>query len=340
MGTTMKKAKARVAARWFATTVLAMALPAMVQAQEIDRDGSWSATVSSRGEADLRVRVWRADRDHRWETSLKLDERTAADVLDGFERGDGAVDFTIEREAGLLRFEGVFTGSRGRGDFTFTENADFRSTMRDLGYGRLDDDEVFSAALLDVGPRKADEMAEIGFDRLDFDELVSASIFEVDADFVSEMERAGFGHLDFDELVSWRVHGIDADFVAYAEETFDVVDHDEITALKIHGLTEEAARELNDLGFGTLDFDDMLAARIHGLTPDFVSSIRELGIGSIDFDDALAFRVHGITPDFVRDLEDAGFEGLDADELVRVRIMGLDDILKKRRPARRDPVRR
>jgi len=121
--------------------------------------------------------------------------------------------FELTREAGTLVFEGRVSRGRALGEFGFRESPDFRATMRDLGYGRLDDDEVFSAAMLDVGPVRARNMAGLGFDDLDFDELVSSAIFHIDADYLAEMSRGGFDDLDLGELISFRVFDIDAAFV-------------------------------------------------------------------------------------------------------------------------------
>jgi hypothetical protein len=209
MGARVKVRKTITKLSWIPVVVLVTMQPIGLGAQTVDKSGEWSVRVPRDAHSKIELRVWRHDRSDRWESSVQLDERTAAEILARLEAGDKEIRFTIEREAGTLRFEGSSTGSRGLGEFTFTEAAAFRSTMRALGFGRLDDDEVFSAALLDVGPRKAEEMAAIGFDRIDFDELVSASIFDVDADFVAEMERASFTDLDLDELVSLRVFDVD-----------------------------------------------------------------------------------------------------------------------------------
>ena len=265
-----------------------------------DSDGSWNARISEEGEGRLHIRVSRWDQDSRWESDLSLDPETGRRVLGQLPDGEGDVRFTVEREAGVLTFEGNFRRGRGMGEFAFTENEGFRDTMRQLGYGRLDSDEVFSAALLDVGQQLAREMDRIGFRELDFDELVTASIFDINAEYVREMRDAGLGDLDFDEYVSSRVFDIDAAFVA----------------------------EARHLGLGPLDHDDLVAMKVHGLDRDFMESLRDVDINLRDFDDALAFRIHGITAEWIRELQDEGFEDLTTDDLMKIRIHGLDDIMR------------
>jgi hypothetical protein len=344
---------------------LAIAAAALVSAHEAeawqaadDATGSWTARVADDG--TLRLELSRWDREGSWRSSVSLDPDEARDILASVRRSDGVADFRIDREAGTLSFQGRLRDGRGMGEFRFAQRPEFRQSMRDLGYVGLDDDQVFAAALLDVGPRHARSMTALGFSDLDFDELVSSRIFDVDADYLAEMDAVGFGDLDFDQLVSFRVFGIDGETVLATSESrlgpldaddivamkvhgitagavddalglFDDASFDDVVAMRIHGITPEFVRAADDLGFGSLDLDDVMAMKIHGLTNAYLASMSDVGVDLDDFDEAIAFRVHGIDADFVRDLREEGFSGLDNDALLRIRIHGLDEILRKRR---------
>src|SRR2546428_6149666 len=54
------------------------------------------------------------------------------------------VQFTLQREAGTIFFDGLFKDGRGVGDFRFEPNSGFISTMRNLGYDNLTSEKLFS----------------------------------------------------------------------------------------------------------------------------------------------------------------------------------------------------
>jgi hypothetical protein len=339
--------------------------PGFLAGQEADAEGTWTARLTDDEPPRLQLRISRWGDDDRWESGLGLEGAELRVVTRQLTGGDGDVTFAVTREAGTVTFEGTMRGSRGQGDFRFVEDPAFRSTMRELGYGRLDDDEVFAAALLDVGPAQARRMADLGFD-LDLDELFSSAIFDVDRDFVEDMDRAGYSDLPFDDLVSLRVHDITPETIADAQSLgFGQLDLDDVMAMEIHGVTPEYVESIEaagvplrdfddavafrihditpetfadarDLGFGPLDADDVMTMKIHGVTAEYIATMEEAGVSFSDFDDTVAFRIHGIDADFIRELESYGLEGLDNDDLLRIKIHGFDEILKKQRRVRRN----
>ena len=335
----MMKLKMILAMATFGMLVAASDSAAARQIDEARIDGSWTASFNAEENVDLRIRISRWSDDSRWDTRISLDRETAARIMEQATRSGGVVNVELVREAGTIVLEGRIDRNRGRGEFSFDEDPSFRSDMRDLGYGRLDDDEVFSAAVLDVGPRRAREaeMGRAGFDGLDFDELVSFRVFEIDGTFVEEAARLGLSHLDADDLVAMKVHNLTSEAIEDATAlNLGDLDFDDLIAMQIHDITPEFVEEANSAGFGALDLDDILAMKIHGLSARFVESMSEVGITLTDLDDALAFRIHDITPEFVREMRDEGFEDLDEEDLLQIRIHGLDDILKKRRRERRN----
>ncbi|MBO0857326.1 MAG: hypothetical protein J2P21_02510, partial [Chloracidobacterium sp.] len=47
------------------------------------------------------------------------------------------VHFTLQREAGMVLFDGLFKDGKGVGEFKFTPNGGFIATMRNFGYDGL-----------------------------------------------------------------------------------------------------------------------------------------------------------------------------------------------------------
>ena len=133
--------------------ILAMALGAAVA------DGGAQAKPTVEG-------TWRADDNNYWTRSdnqrwislqlqhdgsnngIGIPERDVPALAD--RRSDGPIHFILRRDAGTFDFTGRIADGRGRGEFTFTPDADFVSGMGRLGYARLSNDEVWRFAMHDV----------------------------------------------------------------------------------------------------------------------------------------------------------------------------------------------
>src|SRR5262249_40189561 len=76
------------------------------------------------------------------------------------------VQFTLQREAGVVLFDGLFKDGRGVGDFRFTPNSGFISTMRNLGYDELTTEKLFSMTIHDVSSSFINELKSFGYDKI------------------------------------------------------------------------------------------------------------------------------------------------------------------------------
>jgi len=127
------------------------------------------------------------------------------------------VNFRIVREAGTFQCEGFFKEGRGAGQWSLTINQNFVSAMRAHGYNNLSEDDLFTAAVVNVKAKTVDDLEAAGYDRLTWDEVVEASIFKVTAEFIREMKAAGFDNLTFKKLVEARIFDVDSKFVKEVE---------------------------------------------------------------------------------------------------------------------------
>ena len=228
--------------------------------------GTWAGRFSTDdARRPPRLQLTRDRRRGSWTSSVELDPAQVRDIL-ASTSGAGAVTFRIAREAGTLDFEGTVRGDGGSGIYTFREDPGFRDRMARAGFRGLDDDDVFAAAVHDVGTDGARRLGEMGFRDVDFDDLMSAAIFDVDEGLLQEAQAAGFGRPDLEDLVAMRIHGVTRDFLeGMSEEGFHFEDLDDAMAFRIHGITREYLRELRQDGFTDLDADEVLRIRIHGL---------------------------------------------------------------------------
>jgi hypothetical protein len=310
------------------------AVPTAADAQQVRP--TLSGTWNGRFRADAEQRPGRIslarDVNGRNRSQNDLPEGVVRAVLDQAGANDGVVTYELRGEAGTLRLEGRIRGTRGMGAFTFMEDPGFRDSMADLGYRGLDEDDVYAAAVHDVGRARVQELRGLGLGTMDWGDLMSAAIFDVDAAFVQEMRSLGVDIDEMDDAVAFRIHGVTPAFVREARSSgIGTLDGDDLVAMRIHGVTPEFMEAADAMGFDGLDFDDLVAMRIHGVSATWVDGMAREGFRFDDVEDALAFRIHGITPEFLQELREAGFDELDVDDVLRIKIHGLDRIIRRRR---------
>jgi hypothetical protein len=219
---------------------------------------------------------------------------SALEGLDLATRARHDVTFTIARDAGRFECEGYLTNGEGAGVFTFTPDPGFARSMRDLGFGGIDEDEQFAMALHDVSLEFARQMQRENLAEMDADKLVAFRIFDVSQEFIREIRREGLTATDADELVAFRIHGVSPAKIRELREAGIDADEDELIAFQIHGVSPEFIAEIERLGYANVDGDDLVAMRIHGVTPEYISDMQSRGLKDLSVDKLVALRIHGI----------------------------------------------
>lgn len=209
---------------------------------------------------------------------------------------NGAVRFSLVREAGTIDCEGSFTNGKGAGTFRFTANPQFISAMKSRGFdfeksnSKNDHDmnnKLFAATTLNVTTALADDLLSANFGKLDVDDLFKAAIFKVDSQFMREMKASGFANLTFEDLVKAKIFKIDADFV----------------------------RQVSASGFSNEPFESLVKMRIFKITPEFISEVRNTGLNNFSVEGLVKMKIFKINSDFIR-----SNPNLSVEELVRKRI--------------------
>src|SRR6266545_339634 len=326
--------------------LLAMCLAAAVAVGEPTQNSPARASqdrVTVRG-------TWRADYDNYWtrnnserwislqlqyedsNSGLGIPEREVPALAD--RRSDGPIQFTLRRDAGRFDFTGEVTNGRGRGEFTFSPNADFISGMQRLGYARLSDTDVWRFAMHDVSRDYVTDFKNAGY-QLDASELIKSRIHGATPAFAQQMKQEGAGKLDIDELVKMRIHGVTPEFIqAMRDLGYRDLPIDKLVQLRIHGVTPEYIKDMSAQGFKNQSLDDLVKFRIHGVNAEFIKSFADLGYKGLDADDLVKMRIHGVTPPFVRELSDLGYKNLPIEDLVKMRIHGVTpEYIRKMRDA-------
>jgi uncharacterized protein (TIGR03435 family) len=141
--------------------------------------------------------------------------------------------------------------------------------------------------------------------------------------YIQQLAQAGYSNLSADDLISFKIHGVTADYARSLQDIGFTPSLSEILSMRIHGVTSEYAQALRAAGFTNLTMDELLSGRIHGLTPEFISSLQDLGFSTLSFEQAITARIHGITPAFVREAQQLGLQDLTFNKIVALKIHGV-----------------
>ncbi len=207
------------------------------------------------------------------------------------------VRFQMVRDAGTLACEGYFKRGNGAGTFTFSQDPNFISEMRKMGYTGLNPKMLFSMAAHNVSLEYVRGLRSLKAAPSSADDLISMRIHGVSIEYIQELQSLGYRNLKADELVTMRIHGVTTDFI----------------------------RELNQLGYGSVPADELVTMRIHGATTDFIKELKSLGYAHPTIDQLVTMRIHGVNPDFIHRLQARGMKNLSIDQMVNLRIHGIVD---------------
>jgi ABC-type antimicrobial peptide transport system permease subunit len=214
---------------------------------------------------------------------------------------NGAVRFSLVREAGTIDCEGAFTGGKGSGTFLFTANRSFVDAMKSRGFdfetsrAKYDEDNIenrlFAAATLNVTTALADDLLSANFGKLHVDDLFKGAIFKVDSKFMREMKDSGFQGLTFEDLVKARIFKIDAEFV----------------------------KDVAAKGFSNEPFESLVNMRIFKITPEFITEVRNEGFQNIEIKQLVKMKIFNINAEFIRQARADGVP-MEVEKLVQKRI--------------------
>jgi hypothetical protein len=122
------------------------------------------------------------------------------------------VAFTIARDAGSFACEGWVANGRGGGSVTFAPSAAFISKLNALGYDPTDE-QIASAAIVDVSSSYIDGLASAGVDKPSFDDLLAMRALRVDGGYVSDLHSVGINVTAPRELIELKALEVNAAYV-------------------------------------------------------------------------------------------------------------------------------
>ena len=260
--------------------------------------GAW--TASTEGERPGFVQLNMVRTNSSWGNTTDLAALSGLTSAQISATSSSPVAFEMRRDAGVIKFDGVFRNGIGAGQFEFTPNRAYAETLHSLGTDLKSDDGDEETALFRL------------------------AMHDVSADFIREMQSLGYRG-SIDTYVRFRIHGVTPQYVRdFASLGFRNMSAEEMVRTRIHSATPEFVRTMRDRGYGDLAIDDYIRFRIHGVTPEFIDALRPLGYTKVDAGDLVRMKIHGVTPEYIKEMQGAGYSDVPVGELIRMRIHGVD----------------
>ena len=315
--------------------VLLAAAPAQAAASAHPITGSWTASVSDR---DDRLEFSMQFRRHQNSGNrFRIQDFSGLSPAQARATSSTNVTFELRREAGTIRYEGLFKGGDGAGTFTFDANEDFPATLARLGVswqgaergsdkwegGDADaEQQLLVLTIFDVSSSFIRSMQDIGY-KVPLEKYISFRLFSVDPAYVRDLAAVGFDHLTADKLVETRIHGATPDYIRQMRRAGEDLTLDKYIESRIFQVTPEFAAEMGRAGYPNLDRDMLVQFKIQGVTTDFIAELKALGYTRIPAEKLVEMRIHGVTPEFIHRLETAGYKHVPIDKMVQMRIFDI-----------------
>lgn len=173
--------------------------------------------------------------------------------------------FTIARDAGSFACDGWVAGGRGGGAVKFTPSADYIAKMNARGYDPTDD-QIASAATVDLSNAFVDGLAEAGLEKPSFENLIAMRALNVDAAYVNDLHSVGINVNTAHDLIELKALDVTAAYV----------------------------KTLAALGYSDLSSHQLVELRALRIDADFVRKVQAHGIAHPSVQDLIRLKSMGV----------------------------------------------
>jgi hypothetical protein len=170
-------------------------------------------------------------------------------------------------------------------------------------------------------PTFLSQMRGLGFLDIDESRLLMLAIHDVGPRFASEVRANGVAVSKTDELVAMRIHGVTIDFIRSMQQLGLKPEQEDLVKMRIHGVTPDFANNVKQM-YSSASIEDLVKMRIHGVALDFARDVRQV-YPTASIEDLVKLRIHGVTMDYIRNAQSRSRD-ISLDQVVRLKIRGLD----------------
>ncbi|MDF1863307.1 MAG: M56 family metallopeptidase [Saprospiraceae bacterium] len=237
--------------------------------------------------------------------------------------------FTLEREAGITTFKGKFTGSEGKGTYSFSENVNFKSYLVSQGFISIDEKILFQFALADIYKSYIQFMRDQGYDP-SIEELKSLAVHgsskEKVKEYIDKSKKLGIEKITIKDIMQFEIHDIDMDYVMKMKDLLnqDLTAKDVVQA-GIHDLSPDYIRSIKAEGYPNMTFKQIVQFGIHGIDASYIKALKTAGLTNLEPQEIVQAAIHDIDANYLKELLEAGFKDLSFKEIIQFAIHDIDD---------------
>ena len=266
---------------------LGLLLPLAAQAQNAQI--RWSAHATDRGRVQLSLTTPDNKNNQDWNPAELQGLNTRFP--------DGAMNFRIVRDAGVLACNGMSRSGRGEGDCRFQREAAYFDGLARHGVRVTSDYQAWQLVVFDVKLALLEELRRQQYSTTKVGDLVAAGIFGIDAAFVQALGAAGLRPQKLDELVQFRIHRITPTYIRdiRAANPRLKLDSEDLVAFGIHKVTPQWIEGWTKLGYD-LTAKQLVETRILNVSPDYARSMLNEVRDRPTIEQFTAMRLHGVRP--------------------------------------------
>lgn len=274
-----------------AILALMVAAPACAESYS----GTWAISPSDQAgsvQLELRYQQRTATGNDEWDESRTTPLSELRGLSPSDLAGHGQRNFTILRDAGSFRAEGMADNGHAAGTWSFSRSASFNSQLQRRGIGAPDETQQFELAMADFKLGTLDELLASGFERPSVGDLISMIEHGVSDRYIQELRGVGLRPKSAGSLIRMRDHGVSSNFIQTVMKALPGTSVDELVALRDHGVSENYINTLAQMGYRP-SASDLVRLRDHGVSASFIERLRSHGYTKLSVDDLIRLRDSG-----------------------------------------------
>jgi len=174
--------------------------------------GSWYASIKN-NKIKIEFKIESEKENHTWSSNtFNLSEFP---ILPRNSRSD----FSLNREAGTLIFNGRFDGVQGYGNYQFIIDKNYLSFIEKQGISNIKADDYISFFMADVKKSYIKFLKNTGFKDINKDQIIAMANLNVEADYINYWRKIGYENLDLDQLIALKILKIDTSYINKIRES-------------------------------------------------------------------------------------------------------------------------